>query len=1001
MTVSIKIPEDWQYGYVAASVARCGSMQRNAVEYIKRNLFNKPNNTQSQGLGYEQMVVDFTKVMRGFDPKNKSLNGLKQGIISEDDLAAAMRIESASIADPVQVPQSFEALFCIAIEGLCLALAKVSFEEKYPENLDNDDEEIYAELETSAPANTRVEYKQAEFIIASILMRRLPHKTTRVVSADAHNQDAVDEEFTRSDFLHLLSIAMLEALLAAMPTRFTKEMSKPIEGWERYYIVLKDALFAGRIKNFLSKLPFQYTLQPLKQPVQYSVAPPNLDEQDEAKPFRLTLIGYRRTNSFLQRFHFGFIKNGNIAGDFNRYLEAINVQQAVPWRINLALLSWVYQLIDLVINLEDQDNADNEELRTWINEKFYQPTKNIERKRFERPGEFLDHILAQRALEELCQIDENGVQTTFYLPWKADYRGRIYAETPWLSPQGGDIQRALFEFTKGRLLDENGLQALKRHGANLVRRKRILGDLGITGRQVVTLEEREGWINDHEEQILASAESPIEKSFWREVASKPMQFLAFCLAYSQWKEDPQAPIHLPIQIDGTCNGLQHIAALTCDEALARAVNVLPKAEGFPGDIYTELSEAAANTLGKLHEIKGLKLPKEHQSAILMADGWLAGVADGQDWLNRETAKKVVMTIPYGAGPKSQATHVLDAIAYQIEKKWKTDTVATNIEKWINSNDTSEKYPRSSFRSKCCKGHFKELRRSAFAGDSNAKTDWNQLRSLAAYASLAIVYHLRHALSTKYPCVDGFSSWLKEIAKANSGLPLLWTSPLGFPVCQDKFRLQGTSVNAKLSGKTIRLDVRRLKEDVEPVEQASALLPNLIHSLDATHLALILLGAKYQNITDVGSVHDCLLCHPNDAVSLGRIVRSTFAGMYARKNSALPSPLARWDDWMQLVAKLRDLTDLNLIMGALSYPNDIGELLLQQKARQDDELAAKSLIFLDDIRKLDPSLQFLMKSLLQYAIDTQLKPRTKKTKFPTLPAGELMITADSISEYFFS
>jgi len=73
----------------------------------------------------------------------------------------------------------------------------------------------------------------------------------------------------------------------------------------------------------------------------------------------------------------------------------------------------------------------------------------------------------------------DGAPRPFYLPWKADYRGRIYAETPWLTPQGGDLQRALFEFAHGRQLDEAGQSALRRHGANLVSRSEVIKDLGI------------------------------------------------------------------------------------------------------------------------------------------------------------------------------------------------------------------------------------------------------------------------------------------------------------------------------------------------------------------------------------------------------------------------------------------------------------------------------------------------------------------------------------------
>lgn len=1016
MTLWIKIPEEWQYGYVAANVGRAGSMQQTTAEYIKRYLFNETATTFS----YKRALIAFSRQLLAFNPKQEELQELKRRVLPAADLTAAEQLESVQPFQPniekIVVPKSFEALFCIALPQLCLALAQASFAEAYPEEFA--EEEAEGSLADRESLEVLAGYTEIVFRATTAQVQTM----IAVELARAFPADQSEPEIKITlEWWQLFAAVLTEALLEALQKQFVKEMYEsddPKDKWERYYIEIKQPAMAETIKQFLAKLPYQYTLQPLKQPVQYSLDSPS--DTIKKNSFRVELIRYSRSNHFLQRLHAGIVREDHVSAQFDRYIEAINIQQAVPWRINLALLKCVDQLINLVKQQQKQVDPAHQDLCNWIEAEFYQSETGAERKRFERPAEFLDHILARKVLDELCQMDEKGNQPVFYLPWKADYRGRIYAETPWLSPQGGDMQRALFEFVNGKpLKDEASVQALKRHGANLVRRRVILNDLGITDRQVITLAERERWIEQHEAQILASARAPVTEAFWRTVSGKrkPMQFLAFCLAYCQWKEAPDSPIHLPVQIDGTCNGLQHIAALSGDKELAKAVNVLPREDSLPADIYTELSVAARQTIGALEHVAGLRLPEEHCEALLIADKWLIG---RKDWLDRETAKKVVMTIPYGAGIKAQAAYVLDAIAAKIEQACITDaTTADLISEWIEKNDTDKSYPRSSFRKQCCKGHFKALRKQASPKDKSKLKLWNQRRSLGAYVALALVYHLKSALLGQYASVAEFSKTLQKFARACSDLPLLWVSPLGFVVCQNKFKLQGTSINTRLGSKKIRLDVQRLGDATDIKKQSNALLPNIIHSLDATHLAMTLLSAKHAGIQDIGSIHDCLLCHPNDAAEMSRIVRHQFVKLYQRNKSgsALPNVLHNWQQWMHMLAKLRVLHYRNLVIGALDKPDGLGEVQLNQLQRENDQEAAAALSFVAEARELDNTLYYLLRKLLQYADEQALDSpeeeakknkksgkssrQKKKSELPDFKVQPMQLTFDRLSEYFFS
>lgn len=880
-------------------------------------------------------------------------------------------------------------LFCTTLHALCWSLAAARFdsgaEDALPElfqDEDADDDEVDGEADLlHEHSNDAAEPLHAE----AMPLRLLAVDKTEAVSAvarallqlgrPAQPQPALigDAESDRGDrtveLARLVGKALLETLLTSMGDTFAVgEHRMVVEGGQprtRQTIAINSPALAEGVSAMLAELPLRFTPQPLRQPVAYGS---NHANEDEAA-FRVPLIGYRRRNAYLRRFQSKLVLGAN----FPDYLAAVNRQQAVAWRANRDLWRWALKLRelarprthwlpDLNAAVDDAGLGDAEilEWQQWLDDRLYRlPERRERRGATEAPADFLDNTLARNALQELMFPREGGPAQTFYLPWKADYRGRIYAQTPWLTPQGGDLQRALFEFAKGQALDEPGVKALRRHGASLANRKVLLSDLKIEGRTVLTLEERERWIQLHEQDIVNSAAAPLKHRFWRDVASKPFQFLAFCIAYAQWVNDPQAAIHLPVQIDGTCNGLQHIAALTGDVKLASSVNVLSREDGLPGDIYSEL---AAHASGKVAAAAPESNSTDsdgatetlHRMALQWAEDALRVNSGLRALLDRSAAKVVVMTVPYGASPASQAAAMVELLAGPRRRRQRQSARESGLKpqrapilKRLDEsplsrelidrlNDLAGKFePQSAedkFVRRCLRGRLSDR---SLADGPAARISAASVRVLAAYLAQAMVLALRHALFERFPKVNAFRRWLGQVGGACAGLPLAWVTPLGLPVCQDGFNEQRATLKARAGSKLIQVGVSRLLEEPGQQAQSRQLLPNLIHSLDATHLAMSIERASREGLRDFGSIHDCLLCRPNEADRWSAVLWQSFVELYrSDQPGGVARVLAQWHHWMGVLVRIAGVKGANLVLGALDLPGGVGEKLLMAQAREE-------------------------------------------------------------------
>ena len=119
----------------------------------------------------------------------------------------------------------------------------------------------------------------------------------------------------------------------------------------------------------------------------------------------------------------------------------------------------------------------------------------------------------------------------------------------------------------------------------------------------------------------------------------------------------------------------------------------------------------------------------------------------------------------------------------------------------------------------------------------------------------------------------------------------WITPTGFPVIQRYQKSDVTQIRTRLNG-TAKLWVGKQTEDPDKAHHKNGVAPNMVHSLDASHMALVALAAHQEGMS-LAMIHDDFGTHAADAERFAKIIRETFVAMY-ENNSPLQDLADRYD-----------------------------------------------------------------------------------------------------------
>ncbi len=512
-----------------------------------------------------------------------------------------------------------------------------------------------------------------------------------------------------------------------------------------------------------------------------------------------------------------------------RLFAAVNAIQAVPWRINRDLLALIetVRAHDLGL-LAPARVAVPPRPAGWAD--MAAPARAAWRREAARAHDHnrmadAESVVLARDLATARALVAAGDR--FWVPHNLDFRGRVYP-IPAFNPQRGDAVRALFDFADGVALGPAGLYWLAIHVANT-------GDFDRIAK--ASFDERLTWVQGHLDAIAGVAADPAGTIGWWAGADAPFQFVRACieLTAALAAPDPAAFVsHLPVALDGSSSGLQHYAAALRDADGAGRVNLVSRPR--PADIYQDVAD---------------------RLTARVAQDAAAGIAEAIEWRDfgivRATVKRAVMTSAYSAE------------AFGFRRQIMADTMRP-LEAAVVAG---------------ARGRHPFTDGGWPAAGYLAGLLWQTVAEVAAGAGAGMAF-------------------FRQVARlaAREGQGLTWTTPLGLPVRHHyrRWRTERIALNfldprhtaarpgdicvdGRIFARVTTTLRARPTAALDRARQQSAVAPNVIHSMDASHLMLTVLAAAEAGIRDYALIHDSFGAHAGHCSAWSALIRRSLVDLY--------------------------------------------------------------------------------------------------------------------------
>eukprot|EP00760_Papus_ankaliazontas_P036149 PhM_4_TR8224/c0_g1_i1/m.5814/K10908/POLRMT, RPO41; DNA-directed RNA polymerase, mitochondrial len=341
----------------------------------------------------------------------------------------------------------------------------------------------------------------------------------------------------------------------------------------------------------------------------------------------------------------------------------------------------------------------------------------------------------------------------------------------------------------------------------------------LMGMNKLTYDERVQYIDNHVTDVVQSAEDPLGGDRWWQEGDEPVQALLACNELANALKYSQGaenfPSTVPVHVDGSCNGLQHYSAIGRDEYGGRLVNLVPSER--PQDVYNGILNEVINAVKR-------DAAADNEVALRCL-----GTGNGVDknHLRRKTIKRAVMTQVYGVTYYGMSEMIRQELQNQNQSHqlW-TSTAITEMAAYIRDR---------------------------------------------VIESLGVTFSQAQKART---WLDTVTTIIWRCQPQGMRQPFQWVTPLGLIVRQPY--LSGSHTMVYTPAGAVKIDTGAVT--FASRSQLTALPPNLIHSLDAVHLAMTALEMDKLGLPMV-AVHDSFWCHAAHLPQMSKILREEFRNLY--------------------------------------------------------------------------------------------------------------------------
>lgn len=495
-------------------------------------------------------------------------------------------------------------------------------------------------------------------------------------------------------------------------------------------------------------------------------------------------------------------------------------------------------------------------------------------------------------------VSETGrkfLNKSFYLPVQLDGRGRQYYK-PSFNPQNTDFIKGLYCFANSKKIDiNNDSESLKQffcQGANEFGQDKLLES------------EKVEFILNNSVEIYECAKNPFSDSAMWKRADKPVIFLQFCFEFEKFFDAYNANFdHFYTNIvrfsDGKCNGIQHFAAMSRDINAGKLVALIDEDKTLL-DIYQAVAKAAdliikdcldrkaeRFTIEKKVKDKNGKNKTIKVKYIKTKNGFVFKFEDLEiikKWkklggIPRNISKQPTMTIAYNSKHDGRKNQIITALN---EMKQKKKYIPFEVTEFKSAADVLSKI----FEQAC----------------SDVMPNVIEvMKKLEKMASVFCKYVKNEAIEYKTPYFN-------------------------FPFVQKYKKIKSETVSIEYKGDCFKTEMNFETALVSIRKMANAIAPNLIHSLDSTHMYMVIEEMKKRH-SDIEfcNVHDSYGVSPVYAKELNEVIRETFVKLYTEndpfemlKDSLIKKGNEKISDLInQSEIKLKTLTDKTEIKNCIS------------------------------------------------------------------------------------